>query len=228
MQEHDDNLQGEPHADLDCVDLGETLFSNLVDRVYDCDDAPCMSEVLAVMFAWMGRHKATDASAEDCWGMLGMLLPKDNMLPAFSYAKNILEKYLAATIQIIDVCPCDEFAYMDLQSTPLKYYQNAHRTRCPRRGCGLSRHVRVKTRHGARLLPRKAMYYLPLKNFLCDVFRDTTLPGNLHHDAGEQPPGDVLLYHCLMVDEHWLLLTCCSPCVVRVYQWLTIRVEVNQ
>ena len=41
-------------------DLGASVFDSLVQPVHAGDDAPCMSEVLAIMFAWIGRHKATD------------------------------------------------------------------------------------------------------------------------------------------------------------------------
>ena len=50
-------------------DLGASVFDSLVQPVHAGDDAPCMSEVLAIMFAWIGRHKATDIAAADCWGI---------------------------------------------------------------------------------------------------------------------------------------------------------------
>ena len=188
--ENKDN--NESDADLHCDDLGQTVFDDLTDPVYAADDAPCLSHVLAVMFAWMGRHKATDASAEDVWGMLAMLLPKKHNLPSFHYAKNILEMHLARTMEVIEICPCDRTAYWDFESAPLRSYNNSHRTRCPRKGCNLSRYVDVKTPYGLRSLPRKVMYYLPLKFWLQNLFRNEALVRHLHHDRGEQPSGAVV------------------------------------
>ena len=60
---HNDESENKNNNDheLDCEDLGPTVFDTLTNPVYDAEDAPCLSEVLAIMFAWMGRHKATDA-----------------------------------------------------------------------------------------------------------------------------------------------------------------------
>jgi hypothetical protein len=184
--ENKDNNDDDPALCYD--DLGPTVFDTLTDPVYAADDAPCLSEVLAIMFAWMGRHKSTDASAEDVWGMLGMLIPKEHNLPSFSYAKNILEKHLARTMEVIEICPCDRTAYWDFKSAPLQGYKNSHRTRCPLPKCNLSRHVDVKTPHGMRSLPRKVMYYISRSNSgfrtcletktLSHIF--TTIAGNSH------------------------------------------------
>jgi hypothetical protein len=192
VQEDISPMADDAPDELPYDDAPEALFNNLLTRVYESQSAPCMSEVLAAMFAWAGRHKATDQSAEDCWAMLGMLLPDDNDFPAFSFAKKIIGNYMQETVEVIDMCPCDRFAYMDLSSAPFASYKNAHRTQCPIRGCGKSRHVRVKARVGYNLLPRKVMYYLPLKQFLTDVFRNDELACHLHNDAGDQPPGAVV------------------------------------
>jgi hypothetical protein len=191
--EHKNNNADDP--ELEWEDLGPTVFDTLTNPVYDADDAPCLSEVLAIMFAWMGRHKATDASAEDVWGMLGMLIPKDHDLPSFNYAKTILEQRLARTMEVIEICPCDKTAYWDFKSAPLQGYNHSHRTRCHRKGCGLSRNVDVKTPHGLRSLPRKVMYYLPLKFWLQNLFRNKALVPHLRHDSSDQPPGAVVHSH---------------------------------
>jgi hypothetical protein len=204
-----DNNSEEEHKFEDAAefeDLGPTVFDTLTNPVYNAEDAPCMAEVLAIMFAWIGRHKSTDASAQDVWGMLGLLLPKEHNMPSYSYAKGILESYLERTMEVIEICPCDRTAYWDFQSPPLKHFANSHRTRCPRRGCGLSRQVSVKTPYGWRLLPRKVMYYMPLKYYLQNLFRNKSLVPHLHHDSGEQPPGSVVrsrgFHEKVLANEH--------------------------
>jgi hypothetical protein len=192
------------------VDLGFTAFNNLTKPAYGAEGAPCMSHVLSVMFAWIGRHKATEASAEDVWGMLGMLLPTDHNLPAYNFAKNIIDAHQKRTVDLIDICPCDKTAYMDLISGPLKWHKNAQRTFCPRPKCGLSRWVKVNTPHGIKDHPRKVMYYLPIAHFLRDIFRNKTLPPKLYHDAGDHPPG---------ANPRHILSTI-------AYIWNTIRIQI--
>jgi hypothetical protein len=165
------------------------VFDTLTNPVYDAETAPCMAEVLGIMFAWMGRHKATDAASKDCWGMLAMLLPPDHDLPGFTYAKRILEKHLDGTMETIEMCSCDQIAYIDCTSGPLRGYKHAHRSRCPARGCGLSRYIWVNTSNGRKQLPRKLMYYMPAKHFLQDVFRKAALAPDLRHDSGNHPSG---------------------------------------
>jgi hypothetical protein len=96
---------------------------------------------------------------------------------------------LNGTAEIIEMCPCDRIAYMDCTSTTLAHYKHAHRTRCPVIRCGLTRLVDVKTPHDVRSLPRKVMYYMPLRYFLQDVFRGTSMPSDLRHDTDGRPPG---------------------------------------
>ena len=49
--ENKNNNESDP--DLCYDDLGQTVFDDLTDPVYAADDAPCLSQVLAIMFAWI-------------------------------------------------------------------------------------------------------------------------------------------------------------------------------
>ena len=121
-----------------------------------------------------------------------MLLPPEHNLPAFSFAKNILEKHLANTMEVIEMCSCDRYAYFDCESPPLRSRSinvGSHRSQCPMPRCGLSRYVDVMTPYGLKRKPRKVMYYMPLRHFLQDVFRKPEVVSELHHDVGERPPG---------------------------------------
>ena len=177
-------------------DIGKTVFDSIAaGPLYDAEDpaeAPCLSVVLGIMYAWIGYHKATDVAAEDVWNMLAMIIPPSHNMPAFSTAKGILEKHLNQTCEIIEMCPCDRMAYFDCESGPLRRFKNAHRTRCHIKGCGLSRLVRIKTQYGSRDVPRKVMYYNPLKFFMQDVFKDRQLVHHLHHGCGDHPQGTAL------------------------------------
>ena len=53
---NNDNASAFLGSDASCEDLGKTVFDTLTNPVYDAETAPCMAEVLGVMFAWMGRH----------------------------------------------------------------------------------------------------------------------------------------------------------------------------
>ena len=188
-------------------DIGKTVFDSIAaGPLYDIEDtsesaeAPCLSVVLGIMYAWIGYHKATDVAAEDVWNMLAMIIPPGHNMPAFSTAKGILEKHLNKTCEIIEMCPCDQMAYFDCESGPLRRFKNAHRTRCHMKGCGLSRLVRIKTQYGLRDVARKVMYYNPLKFFLQDVFKDKELVRHVHHGCGDHPPGTALRSVVLLAD----------------------------
>ena len=203
--------QFEDSPSSEAFDLDQSVFDKIAagpiydphDNSAEQPDPPCLSEVLSIMYAWMGYHKATYVAAEDAWNMLALLIPPTHNLPAFSYAKGILEKHLNNTCEIIEMCPCDRMAYFDCQSGPLQRFKNAHRTRCHMPGCGLSRLVTIKTQHGMREVPRKVMYYNPLKFFMQDLFKDKDLVGHLHHDAGEHAPGKlpVATRHTLLMSQ---------------------------
>jgi hypothetical protein len=102
-----------------------------------------VAEVALRMIDWMGDHKSTWASAEGIWTMLKSMLPVDAPLCVFSRVKAILVSHLDNRLRVIPVCPCGYTVYMNCTSKEFSgpMYQNAHRTRCPRPLCGLSKHL---------------------------------------------------------------------------------------
>ena len=102
-----------------------------------------VAEVVLRMLDWMGEHKSTWESADGAWQMLKTFLPVETDLCVFSRVKSILVAHLNGRLRKIDVCPCGYTVYTDLHSAAFSdhKYQNAHRTCCPREGCGLSRCV---------------------------------------------------------------------------------------
>jgi hypothetical protein len=102
-----------------------------------------VAEVALRMLDWMGEHKSTWESAGDVWEMLTSILPKDSPLCVWSRVKNVLVQHLNGRMRTIELCPCGYTAYMNCTSDAFSAakYQNAHRTQCPRPGCGLSRHL---------------------------------------------------------------------------------------
>jgi len=50
------------------------------------------------MFEWMARNKATDAASKTAWAMLADVLPEETFPRHFSYAKTILDEYMAGKV----------------------------------------------------------------------------------------------------------------------------------
>jgi hypothetical protein len=102
-----------------------------------------VAEVVLRMLDWMGDHKCTWESADGAWAMLKTLLPVETKLCVFNRVKAVLVAHLNGRMRRIEVCPCGYTVYTDCHSAEFadNKYQNAHRTRCPRPQCGLSRCV---------------------------------------------------------------------------------------
>jgi hypothetical protein len=100
-----------------------------------------VAEVVLVMLDWMGSHKSTWESARGVWEMLETLVPKDTALGVFDRVKSVLVAHLNGRLKKIDVCPCGYTVYTDCTSAAFgsQRYKNAHRTRCPRPQCYLTR-----------------------------------------------------------------------------------------
>jgi hypothetical protein len=102
-----------------------------------------VTEVALRMLDWMGDHKSTWASSSGVWDMLRTLLPHETKWRVFSRVKALLVAHLDGRLKRIDVCPCGFTVYHNCTSTEFGglEYKNAHRTRCPRRQCQLSRYL---------------------------------------------------------------------------------------
>ena len=64
-------------------------------------------------------------------------------------------------------------------------YQHSHRTRCPK--CGTARFIEKK----GRVVPRKVIYFTPIKGYLQDLYRRPDLIPYLYTDCGDHPNGHV-------------------------------------
>ena len=155
----------------------------------DNGDAPCLGEVLYFMFEWMARNKATDAASKSAWAMLAEVLPEQSFPRHFSYAKTIIDEYMAGKVKEIPICPKGHIAYYDCTSPELKHCKHASKTACPI--CGLSKEITVATRHGPRTIPRAKMYYLSVERYFRDMFHQPDLAVQLDYTRGERLPGDL-------------------------------------
>ena len=143
-------------------------------------------EVVVIMLDWMTTNKITDAGTEDMWRRLRLFVPNVDT-STFETAKNLVKKHKDMSIQRIDICKNDCIAYWDCENIPemKETYRHSHRTRCP--VCGEPRYVK---RNGV-LLPRKVVYFTPIKHYLADLYRRTDLVPYLCSEADGHPEGHV-------------------------------------
>ena len=141
------------------------------------------------MFEWMARNKATDAASKTAWAMLADVLPEETFPRHFSYAKTILDEYMAGKVKEIPICPAGHIAYYDCTSPQLAHYKHADKQACPT--CGLSRNITVKTRNGPRERPRAKMYYLSVERYFRDMFHQPDIAAQLDYTRGDRLPGDL-------------------------------------
>jgi hypothetical protein len=150
-----------------------------------------VAEVVLRMIDWMGEHKTTWESASGAWDMLYTLLPLETKLCVFSRVKAILVKHLDGRLMKIEVCPCGYTVYHNCTSAEFggRAYQNAHRTQCPRKQCGLSRYLpgtRQARKVGAQLQPCLHGSYRVVA--VATAF--STVPTVLHTFTGDVLPGN--------------------------------------
>jgi hypothetical protein len=96
-------------------------------------------ELTLLVLDWMSSHKGSDRSAEDLYDICKMMMPPSAFAKTFRQIKYCIEKYTAAVVEVVHVCPNDCIAYWDSSYLP-ELYRNAYRTRCPQ--CGFARMVK--------------------------------------------------------------------------------------
>ena len=145
-----------------CPDMDTPLDSVRTDT--DGSQAPVSVGMLIMMhLEWMDAFNASLNSATHQWNTIKAIVSlHDSMsLGLFANIKRFVEEYRLMSAKKIDMCPCTEMIYYDLQDPVLRRdHPHIKDIGCHECGkCGLSRHVEFQ----GRKVPRKVFWYLPYK-----------------------------------------------------------------
>jgi hypothetical protein len=163
-------------------------------------DVPCLDdeivpggvtkgEILILMFDWMASNKEKDKSAEDVWNMMKAMLPPEAPLATFNELRAVLLNHMNKTVTKVHYCPnCCITAYHDCVSPDLHWHQHSGLDKCPRPECGGNRYIENEK---GELVPRAVFYYLPLGNFVRDLFNQADLVPFLLQDMDKHTHGSV-------------------------------------
>ena len=164
--DHPPDVDAEVDAEVKCEEID--LFRDL-DRPATSDKVGLtIVGVVVTMFAWIAKNKGTDSMATDMWDVLRVLLPELTCIGTFHRMQKFLRVHMLNTLEMIDVCVNSCIGYFDCQAPELIQYKHSHRTYCP--VCGDARYL-----PGGEKKARKIFYYFPLRPWLQDLFRYTTL-----------------------------------------------------
>ena len=114
----------DPDSDCDLDFLADPLDmkKDAAELANDGSDKPLtLSELIVYLLDIMTANKLTDAAGSDIWSLVRLLVPPNTPTKTFRSVKGILEKYEAATVQRLDVCPEDCIVYWDSTHLPKPY-----------------------------------------------------------------------------------------------------------
>ena len=145
-----------------CPEMDTPLDSVRTDAV-GSPAAVTVGMLIMMHLEWMDSFNASLNSATHQWNTIRAIVSlHDSMsLGLFANIQRFVDEYRLMSAKKIDMCPCTEMIYYDLQDPVLRrdhpHIKDVGCNECGK--CGLSRHVEFQ----GRTVPRKVFWYLPYK-----------------------------------------------------------------
>ena len=151
---------------------------------------PRVAEVAYTTLDWMTKHRATIGQTDDLWKHVTSLFPQDNELIPWSKIMAITKAHRKQTVEKMECCVNMCVIYNWEPTHPLlkdyKLHQgNSHRTSCPV----------CKEERYALGVPRREFFYLPMKEWLQDLYKREDLIPLMQNDiAPTMFPSGLYIY----------------------------------
>jgi hypothetical protein len=150
---------------LECPNIDTPLESLQTED--DGTRTPVTVGMLIMMHVeWMDTFNDSLNSAAHQWNTIRALVSvyDSKSLGLFDRIERFVDKYRLMTARKIDMCPCTQTIYFDLQDPKLRrkypHIRNTGQHACDK--CGLSRHTEFR----GTTVPRKVFWYLPYRSVL--------------------------------------------------------------